>query len=85
MKIEFETVNCKWRTKKHLTKAVEYICSILEHKEDGDFMGLPFYRVEIPDIGGKDFGDNIGTQDNKMFLQCRKTKGGVFKVKVWGE
>lgn len=83
MKIEFEILDCKWLTKKHLTKAVEHICNVLEYKEDGDFLGMPFYKVEIPNIGGKDFGDNIGTQDNKLFMQCRKTKGGVYKVKVW--
>lgn len=85
MKIEFEILDCKWRTKKHLTKAVEHICNVLEHKEYKGMLGTTLYKVEIPNAGGIWFGDNIGTQDSKLFMQCRKTKGGVYKVKVWGE
>jgi len=89
MKIQIELVEAYGRTARHLRTVADYISDKIIFKAHEGFLGTTIYNADIKPIGGRsggiDWGKNIGTQDTKIFCHLSKTKGGVFKIKVWGE
>jgi hypothetical protein len=89
MKIQIELVDDYGRTGRHLRTVANYISDKLIYTPKEGFLGLTMYNVSLPKIGGitsgSEYGDNIGTKNTKVFCHVSKTKGGIYKIKVWGE
>ena len=89
MKIQIELIEDYGRTDRHLKIVANYIADKITYTKSGEFFGLTTYSANLNAIGGRikgsDWGENIGTQDKKIFCHCSKTKGGTYKIKVWGE
>lgn len=85
MKIEIELLNDLISYKAQLLVVDKYIKENTIKVDITDFIGLPVSTVPTIKETPKNYGVKIEIEESyrRYHVSCKKTKGGIYKFKVW--
>lgn len=85
MKIELELLNDPISFKSQMLVVAEYIRKNTVKTEVMDFLGIPVSTKVVLKETMKNCGEKIEIEGSyrRYHVSCRRTKGGVYKFKVW--
>lgn len=86
MKIEFELSDNEFITKTQLSLITKKILKDIKFEKSSKdtFVNMMYHKVKLDDVGKYlKFGERV-EEGRDMFYTLRKTKSGIYKVKVWG-
>ena len=85
MKIEIELLNDPISYKAQLLVVDKYIKENTTKVDIIDFMGLPVSTIPTIKETPKNCGVKIEIEESyrRYHVSCKKTKGGIYKFKVW--
>lgn len=85
MKIEIELLNEPNTYLSQFDAVDEYIRQYTQKVDKTDFLGITVAEIPVIKETFKNTGVKIEPKSTwrKYYVSCRKTKGGVYKFKVW--
>lgn len=85
MKIEVELLDDPVAYKAQLLSVEKYIKDNTIKLEMSDFLGIPIATTPTIRETNKNCGEKIEIEEScrRFHVSCKKTKGGIYKFKVW--